>query len=108
MASALSVGEDGTTHLLWTNTNGTASLWNYSPATGGYTYENYGQYGGWSAVGVSDGRDGKVRLLWDNTSGLASPWSLDNTAGFFTQFTFGPFGGWTGERHEQRTLRRKS
>lgn len=88
----------GTTHILWTNVNGAASLWNYASVNGAFTQNTYGPYSGWSAKAVADGgTDSKTRLLWTNTNGLMSLWSLDNGTGQFTQNTFGPYAGWTAK-----------
>ena len=52
------------THLLWTNTNGEASLWTVN-ANGAFSYgPNYGPYPGWSAKSISDSPDGLTHLLW--------------------------------------------
>jgi len=85
----------GQTHVLWDNVNGAASIWNYSPADGSYTHQEYGPYAGYTAAALADGADGKTRVLWDKTDGSASIWSLDNTAGQFAHFEFGPFTGYT-------------
>lgn len=97
-AVALSAGASTantlTAHVLWTNTDGHMSLWNYD-YYGTFTQNTYGPYPNWSAKAIADGSDGKTLVLWDNTGGAASLWSLDNTAGVFTQHTFGPYPGWT-------------
>jgi len=86
----------GGSHVLWTNTNGTASLWNYAVAGGTFTQNTYGPYPGWSAKAVADGgTDGKTRVLWTNTDGTISLWSLDSASGSFTHHEFGPYPGWT-------------
>ncbi len=85
----------GATHILWSNTSGTLSLWAYNPATGTFTQNSYGPYTGWTAKAIADGPDGMTRVLWVNTSGTASIWSVNNVTGTFTQTTFGPYAGWT-------------
>ena len=85
------------THVLWTNTNGAASLWNYSAADGTVTQNTYGPYAGWTAQTVADGPDSLTRVLWNNTNGAASLWSLDNPSRQFTQHTYGPYPGWTAQ-----------
>jgi cyclophilin family peptidyl-prolyl cis-trans isomerase len=86
------------THILWDNTNGAASLWNYDTTSGTFTQNTYGPYPGWTAKTIADGgNDGLQRVLWDNTNGTASIWSLNNATGAFTQFTFGPYAGWTAK-----------
>ena len=91
----MSLSADGTLHLLWDNSNGTASLWNLSTYTGSFTHHEYGPYAGWTANAVADGNDGKTQVLWNNTSGALSLWNLNNVAGSFGHFEFGPYGGYT-------------
>lgn len=93
-AIALSTGANATTHILWTNTDGHMSLWNYY-SSNTFTQNTYGPYPNWSAQSVADGSDGKTLVLWDNTGGAASIWNLNNTTGVFNQYTFGPYPGWT-------------
>ena len=84
------------THVLWDNTNGMVSVWNYSTASNSLlSHREYGPYAGWTAKAVSDGADGNIRVLWDNADGRMSLWGLDNTTGIFGQFTYGPYSGWT-------------
>ena len=84
------------THLLWTNADGSVSLWNDNAADGSFTQTTYGPYTHWSVKAIADGgTDGKTRVLWDNTDGTASIWSLDTATGSFTQFSFGPYKNWT-------------
>ena len=93
--ATVSITVNANTHVLWTNTDGTASLWNYNTTGGTFTQNTYGPYAGWTAIAIADGgTDGLTRVLWDNTNGTASIWSLDTTTGAFTQFTFGPYAGW--------------
>jgi cyclophilin family peptidyl-prolyl cis-trans isomerase len=84
-------------HILWDNTDGTASIWNYSLTNGSFTQNTYGPYPNWTAKTLTDGPDGLTRVLWDNADGTASIWSLNNTTGQFTQFSFGPYTNWTAK-----------
>ncbi len=95
-AKAVADGPDGLAHLLWTNTNGTALLWNIH-ADSTYTFHQYGPFPGWSAVSLSVGGDGQAHLLWDKTDGTASLWSVDTSSGAYTHGEAGPFSGWTAE-----------
>ena len=88
-----------TTHILFTRTDGTLSLWNlntsFDTGRGGFTQISYGPYAGWTAKSVADGPDGLTRVLWDNTSGELSVWNLDNATGLPAIHNFGPYAGWT-------------
>ena len=93
---AYEVAASGTTHVLWDNTDGTASIWNYSPADGAFTFHDFGPYPGWTAKALADGgTDGQSRVLWDNASSMMSLWSLNDSTGSFTSYNYGPFAGWT-------------
>ena len=84
------------THILWTNTGGQVSIWNYDTGTGTFTQNGYGPYAGWAAKAIAEGgTDGLARVLWDNANGMMSLWSLNTVSGAFTQNAFGPFPGWT-------------
>ncbi len=93
---AAAIAVSGTTHVLWDNADGTASIWNYSPVDGSFTFHDFGPYPGWTAKTLADGgTDGLTRVLWNYSNGLASVWSLDSAAGRFTSHNFGPYPGWT-------------
>ncbi len=80
-------------HILWENTNGTASVWTVAPDFT-FTFHNYGPYPGWTATALADTPDGKTHLLWNHTSdGQISVWDVDalNTIAFQN---YGPFPGW--------------
>lgn len=84
------------THVLWTNTSGAASIWNYDADNGSFAQNTYGPYPGWAAKTIAEnGLDGLIRVLWDSANGQASLWSLDNTTSVFSQFSYGPYAGWT-------------
>ncbi|MGO8672517.1 MAG: kelch repeat-containing protein [Capsulimonadaceae bacterium] len=82
-------------HVLWSNANGSLSLWTYNPATGKYTQNSYGPFANWSATAIADGPDGMTRVLWVSTGGGLSIWNVNSSTGAYTQFSFGPFPGWT-------------
>ncbi|MGO8673769.1 MAG: hypothetical protein ACLQVD_20720 [Capsulimonadaceae bacterium] len=84
------------TYVLWANSSGALSLWNYSVTAGTYTQNAYGPYPGWTASSIAAGPDGLARVLWVNSGGAASIWSVADT-GAFTQSTFGPFPGWSAQ-----------
>ena len=83
------------THLLWTNTNGMASVWNLADANPAATCKLYGPYAGWMATAIAQGPDGYGRILWTNTDGRAALWNLADTNPSATCFLYGPYVGWT-------------
>ena len=96
-AKALSTAADGTLHILWDNTDGRLSVWNYSVGSMDFAHEEYGPFTNWTATALADGSDGKTVILWNNTNGSASLWSLDNTTGVYSHAEFGPYAGWTAK-----------
>ncbi len=92
---AYEIAPAGTTHVLWDNSNGRMSLWNYSTASGTFSHQEYGPYSGYTAQAIADGPDGRTRILWDRSDGVMSMWSLDNAAGAFSHYEFGPYSGYT-------------
>ncbi len=83
------------THVLWDNSSGLTSVWDYSTAGGTFSHQEYGPYSGYTAQAIADGPDGRTRILWDRSDGVMSMWSLDNAAGAFTYHEFGPYAGYT-------------
>ncbi|MGO8674134.1 MAG: choice-of-anchor tandem repeat GloVer-containing protein, partial [Capsulimonadaceae bacterium] len=83
------------THVLWSNPNGSLSLWTYNPSTGAFTTNTYGPYPGWSPRAIADGPDGQTRVLWVTSSGTIAIWTVNDTTGTYTQNTFGPYPGWS-------------
>ncbi len=81
-----------TTHLLWRNVNGQASVWAVN-ADGTYASTAYGPFPGWTARAVAAVPDGSTDLLWTNTNGAASLWHV--TASGYATIQYGPFAGYT-------------
>ncbi len=94
-ATAISVGTDNTTHILWNNTSGRVALWNYDTVTSQFVDNEYGPYPGWKATAVADGPDGKTRIVWNNTSGRVALWDMNTSTGQFTDHEYGPYPGWS-------------
>ena len=93
-ASAVSVGPDNVTHLLWTNPDTRVILWNLGSA-GGFTYGVYGPYTDgspstpWGAAALATGPDGLSHLLWTNPDNRVILWSVDSVF-HFTYSLYGP------------------
>lgn len=80
------------THILWTKTDGTASVWNVSRSFE-FTTANYGPYLGWTAKAIATGPDNVTYLLWTKTDGTASLWNIAQD-GSFTSVNYGPYPNW--------------
>ena len=95
--SLATVSASGTsdTHLLWTNTNGMASVWNLSNPNPAATCNLYGPFPRWTAQAIAQGPDGNGRILWTNTDGQAALWNLADATPPATATIYGPFPGWT-------------
>jgi uncharacterized repeat protein (TIGR03803 family) len=84
------------THILWNNTDGTASLWSVD-TSGSYTHAEYGPYPGWTATAVASGGDGLTHLLWNHApDGEMALWTVD-AANSITHQEYGPYPGWAAD-----------
>ena len=81
-ASAVSVGLDAVTHILWNNPDHRVILWNVDSAFN-FTYHLYGLTAGLSAVALATGPDSKSRVLWNGPNGTAQVWTI-NADGSYT------------------------
>ena len=94
-AAAVSVGLDNGVHLLWSNTDGRAMLWNVA-ADFTFTLAGYGPYtdgapqNKWSATALATGPDGVSHILWNNTDNRVMLWDV-NPDFSFTLTGYGPY-----------------
>ena len=94
-ASAVSVGPDNVTHLLWTNPDTRVILWNLNSAFN-FTYRVYGPYTDgsastpWGASALATGPDGLSHLLWTNPDNRVILWGVDSAFNF-TNVVYGPY-----------------
>ena len=94
-ATAVSVGPDNLTHLLWSNTDRRAMFWNVN-ADSTFTLAGYGPYTDnapgnlWTATALATGPDGLSHVLWGNTDYRAMLWGVNNAFGF-TVAGYGPY-----------------
>jgi hypothetical protein len=90
----VSVGGDGTTHLLWTNIDGRTALTSVALSGAVVRDTTYGPFSGWIARSISDGADGLTRVLWSNTDGRVGL-SLIDAGQIVATSRFTPGPGWT-------------
>ena len=96
-ATAVAAGPDRLARILWTNTDGTVSLWRADINGGSFTQNAYGPYPGWVAAGLTVGGDNTPRILWNHPAdGAMSLWRVAPD-GSFTQGTYGPYAGWSAK-----------
>ena len=94
-ASAVSVGPDSVTHLLWTNPDTRVILWNVDTSFG-FTNALFGPYTDgapntpWNATALATGPDGLSHLLWTNPDNRVFVWGVDSTFAF-TNTLYGPY-----------------
>ena len=95
-AAAVSVGLDNIVHLLWSNTDGRAMLWNVA-ADFTFTLAGYGPYtdgapqNKWSATALATGPDGVSHILWNNTDHRVMLWNVDSAFSLLTYAGYGPY-----------------
>ncbi len=68
----VSVGADGSTHLLWTGVNGEMFLASVDAAGNATRGPTYGPYGSWTAIALADEPDGSTWVLWRAADGRSS------------------------------------
>ena len=85
-ATAVSVGPDNVTHILWNNPDHRVILWNVDSAFS-FTYHLYGPTAGMPAVATGVGSDNKSRVLWSGSDGTAQVWTI-NADGTYTAVTY--------------------
>ena len=82
-------------HLLWTNADGTISVWNLSDPNPAATCKVYGPYPGWTAKVITEGVDGSAHLLWTNVSGQIALWNLADPNPAASCQVYGGYSGWS-------------
>ncbi len=93
--TAVSVGPDNLTHLLWSNTDRRAMFWDVNTDSS-FTLAGYGPYTDnapqnlWSAAALATGPDNLSHILWGNTDYRAMLWGVDNSFNF-TVAGYGPY-----------------
>lgn len=102
-ATSITVGSDGTEHILWDYTaplppssTGPISLWSISQTSSTFSYQDYGPFDTWTAVSLSSSLN-TTHLLWHTPAGAASLWTIDPLGNIVLTPTFGPFKGATGK-----------
>ena len=94
-ATALSVGPDNMTHILWNNPDHRVFLWNVDSAFN-FTNHLYGPYTDgsagtpWMATALATGPDNFSRIVWNNPSGRVFLWNVDRAFNF-TDRSYGPY-----------------
>ena len=100
-ATALAMGPDGVSRLLWRNPDGQATLWRVNADSSFSPGPSYGPYtdtgGTWQAVACSVGPDSVAHILWRNPDGQATLWSVNADSSFSPGPSYGPYtdGGGT-------------
>ena len=96
-AIALATGPDGVSHVLWSNTDHRAMLWNVKndgsfTVIGGYgPYTDNAPQNLWNAVGLSVGPDNVIHLLWSNTDRRMMFWNVAQNGAFSVEAGYGPY-----------------
>ena len=94
-ATAVSVGPDNVTRLVWNNPDHRVILWNVDPAFN-FTLTAFGPYTDgspstpWSATALATGSDNMSHILWTNPDNRVILWDVDNLFNF-TYAVYGPY-----------------
>ena len=93
----VSVGADDLSRVLWSNSDGRATLWSLNRVSGNYTQGPvFGPFdgGAWFATRIACGTDGISHVLWNEGDGTLSLWWLNADNTFKNNVLYGPFAGW--------------
>ena len=98
-AVGVSVGPDNLVHLLWSNTDGRAMLWNVDQSFN-FTLAGYGPYTDssvssdpgnlWTATALATGPDNVSHIVWNNADYRVMLWNVDSAFHFGVE-GFGPY-----------------
>ena len=94
-AADVSLGSDGQSRVLWSQSSGAASTWSVSSTFQVNTGTLYSVGGGWKAQAVAAGADGLTRVLWTNSNGATAVWVESASGTLQTSRVFSPLAGWT-------------
>ena len=94
-ASALAVGGDGLSRLLWGNGSGQFSVWTLQ--AGGITSTPAFNPAGFTATAIAGGPDTNSRLLLNRTDGAAAVWTVDVPGNMTSTPLYGPMAGWAAQ-----------
>lgn len=99
-ATAISVGPDNVTHLLWNNTDHRVMLWNVDQAFN-FTSARFGPYTDdfvssspanlWSATALATGPDNVSRIAWNNADRRVMLWTVDKALNVASITGYGPY-----------------
>lgn len=87
----LSVGTDGTLHLIWTAPAG-VDMWRIRKEA--VARHTFGHEPGWSLLGAEVGPDDRERLLWTGADGWIDAWTISADWGYSSRVLC-PGPGWT-------------
>ena len=93
-------------HLLWSRTNGAASLWTIDSSGKYISHRYYGPIPDLTAMDYQRFVPGffcvlvpscspSAKMLWARNDGLAIIWDLDQNDNVVSLRRYGPFDGWT-------------
>ena len=88
-------------HMLWTRTDGTASLWTATSSGGYLRHRYYGPIQDWTAVSYQRVDASTAKMLFTRKYGLAILCTLDARDNIVAVERYGPFAGWTARSYQR-------
>lgn len=82
-------------HLLWSRTDGMASLWTLDAGGNYLRHRYYGPIPHMTAMDYQRVNDSVAKLLWGRSDGMAILWTLDECDNIVSIDRYGPFHDWT-------------
>lgn len=88
-------------HMLWSRTDGTASLWRLRGNGSHHSHRYYGPYLGMTASSYQRSDASTAKMLWSRADGLAKIWTLDAKDNVVSVKTYGPYNNWTARSYQR-------
>jgi len=95
--AGLASDASGNAFILWTNTNGEASIFQVSRSFNLTTSQTFGPYKGWTATSIASPPVGNVHVMWNGPSNAVSIFNIALGA-TYTSEAYGPYPGWQAQQ----------
>jgi len=92
----ITLGGASNTYLMWSNTDGSASIWILDANFNFLTSANFGPVAGWHPEGLGSDGKGNIRLVWHTPANQVTAWVLNaNLQVIGASPVYGPYFGWS-------------
>ena len=89
--------------LLWSGSDGRASIWTMDMDANKTSEMFYGPYPGWTPKSYHKNSDGTANMLWGHTDGYVSLWMMNASGDPTSMSYYGPYPGWTAKSYHRNS-----